>query len=513
MTFGAFLRVIAVLGLTRAIEPIHHKPGHNYKSHESVHITVNKVGPFSNPHETYRYYSLPFCRASPSTFDGQEGVEDGVIVGGKKHRQGLGGNLAGDRKETSPYDITFGDQVPWRQLCQVSLNAREIAAFKEAVHNDYYFEFYIEDLPMWGYVGEIAGEDLVLGEIEGSRTYLFPHLHFKLGVNGDNIVSANVYTQSHRKVDITDAQGGDVDVTFSYSVEWVNEANLEYNDRMSRYVNSAFLPDSLEIHWLSIINSFVLVLLLTTFLSVILIRILKKDFSKYMDLDEEIGAAPLTGIFAWVNSVAIAHKSTSALPFGTILIVLSLFAFVSFPSTIVGGILGRNMAKEFNAPTRTKKLPREIPSHGPWYNSPLVQTIFAGFLPFSAIYIELHYIFASVWGHKIYTLFGILFLALAMLVVVTSFITIALIYFQLTREDHRWWWRSFFNGGSTGLFIYAYSFFYYHQRSSMGGLLQGSFFFGYMAIISFASTLMLGHIGWKGTCIFVKYIYGRVKCD
>ena len=47
----------------------------------------------------------------------------------------------------------------------------------------------------------------------------------------------------------------------------------------------------------------------------------------------------------------------------------------------------------------------------------------------------------------------------------------------------------------------------------MGGLLQGSFFFGYMAIISFASTLMLGHIGWKGTCIFVKYIYGRVKCD
>ena len=25
----------------------------------------------------------------------------------------------------------------------------------------------------------------------------------------------------------------------------------------------------------------------------------------------------------------------------------------------------------------------------------------AGFLPFSAIYIELYYIFASVWGHKV----------------------------------------------------------------------------------------------------------------
>jgi len=77
--------------------------------------------------------------------------------------------------------------------------------------------------------------------------------------------------------------------------------------------------------------------------------------------------APLTGIFSWVNSVAIAHKSTSALPFGTIMIVLSLFAFISFPLTVVGGILGRNLAKDFNAPTRTKKLPREIPSDGPWY--------------------------------------------------------------------------------------------------------------------------------------------------
>ncbi|GMH52556.1 hypothetical protein TrRE_jg1584 [Triparma retinervis] len=563
-----------------SIDPIDHKPGHAYVSHESVHVTVNKVGPFSNPHETYRYYSLPFCSAAPSTFDGQDGSEDGVIVGGKKHRQGLGGNLAGDRKETSPYDITFGDQVPWRQLCQTTLTPEDVAAFKEAVHNDYYFEFYVEDLPMWGYVGEISGEDLVLGEIEGSRTYLFPHLHFKLGVNGENIVSASIYTQSHRKVDITDPTGS-IDVTFSYSVEWINEANLSYGNRMSRYVDSAFLPDSLEIHWLSIINSFVLVLLLTTFLSVILIRILKKDFSKYMDLDEEIGGeeeetgwklihgdvfrfphhkmifsaaqgsgaqlacacfillvsalvgiqmggtqwvnniiltsllfpAPLTGIFAWVNSVAIAHKSTAALPFGTILIVLSLFVFVSFPLTIVGGILGRNLAKDFNAPTRTKKLPREIPSQGPWYNSALVQTLFAGFLPFSAIYIELHYIFASVWGHKIYTLFGILFLALAMLTVVTSFITISLIYFQLAREDHRWWWRSFFNGGSTGIFIYAYSFFYYHQKSAMGGLLQGSFFFGYMAIVSFASSLILGYIGWAGTCVFVKYIYGRVKCD
>lgn len=137
----------------------------------------------------------------------------------------------------------------------------------------------------------------------------------------------------------------------------------------------------------------------------------------------------------------------------------------------------------------------------------------AGFLPFSAIYIELHYIFASVWGHKIYTLFGILFIALIMLFIVTSFITVALIYFQLAREDHRWWWRSFFSGGSTGFFIYGYSFFYFFQRSSMDGWLQSSFYFGYMAIISYAFFLMLGYVGFMSSLTFVKHIYGVVKCD
>jgi hypothetical protein len=56
---------------------------------------------------------------------------------------------------------------------------------------------------------------------------------------------------------------------------------------MKRYADSTFLPTTFEIHWLSIINSFVLVLLLTAFLAIILMRILKKDFSKYMEVDED----------------------------------------------------------------------------------------------------------------------------------------------------------------------------------------------------------------------------------
>jgi len=239
-----------------------------------------------------------------------------------------------------------------------------------------------------------------------------------------------------------------------------------------------------------------------------------KNWVRCVMLQAALFPAPVVAVFAWVNSVALAHGSTSALPFTAILTVLALFVFISFPLTVLGGIAAKNYANpDFNAPTRTTKVAREIPTEIPWYRGRAFQVLIAGFLPFSAIYIELHYIFASMWGHQIYTLFGILFLAFVLLVTVTSFITVALLYFQLAREDHRWWWATYFNGGMTGLFIYVYSFYFYFRRSGMSGILQSSFYFGYMAIVSFAFFLMLGSAGFQFSLIFVKYIYSRIKSD
>jgi len=386
---------------------------------------------------------------------------------------------------------------------------------------------------------------------------------------------------------------------------------------MSRYAQYSFLPQSFEIHWLSIINSFVLVLLLTGFLAIILMRVLKNDFSRYAqqadleeDEEEETGwkliygdvfrlppalpafcayigtgaqlfslivfllllavmnlfypgnrgamytaavvlyaltagtagfvsahlycrlagqsgrwaatlvlsatlfPVPLFLMFIFVNTVAISYDSQAALPFGSIMVILAIWLLVTLPLNVIGGILGRNAAKgrDFGAPCRTNKIAREIPPVV-WYRQGPTQVFMAGFLPFSAIYIELHYIFASVWGHKLYTLYGILLIAFLLLVIVTAFITVALTYFQLALEDHRWWWRSLLCGGSTGLFIYAYCFFYYFGRSGMFGFLQTSFFFGYMLIASYAAFIMLGTVGWASSLLFVRRIYRAIKCD
>ena len=210
----------------------------------------------------------------------------------------------------------------------------------------------------------------------------------------------------------------------------------------------------------------------------------------------------------------MAHGSISALPFGTIVTILCLYTFVSLPLTLLGGILAKQYGKkDLDAPTRTTKVSREIPTEIPLYSSRAVFMFIAGFLPFTAIYVELHYIFTSMWGHQLYTMFGVLFCAFCLLVLVTSAITVSLIYFQLSREDHRWWWSAFVYGGMIGFFIYAYSFYFYFFNSGMSGFLQASFYFGYMSILCFAIFLMLGSAGFRFSLLFVKYIYSRVKCD
>ncbi|KAK9810322.1 hypothetical protein WJX72_008660 [[Myrmecia] bisecta] len=565
---------------------------HKYEIHDQIRLYANKVGPFSNPSETYQYFNLPFCTPKE----------------GKEYKtEGLGEVLEGDRLVNTPYDIKFRVDKENEILCSRELNAKDLKKFRKAVKKDYYFQMFYDDLPIWGFIGKV--EKLFLGEKSQLKFYLFTHIHFDILYNGNRVIEVNVSTDPTRTVDIT--EGDNIIVDYTYSVKW-RETTTPYERRMEKYSRYSFLPQHLEIHWFSIINSCVTVLLLTGFLATILMRVLKNDFIKYTRDDEAAEEAeetgwkyihgdvfrfpphlnlfcacvgtgsqvlvmamaifmlalvgvfypynrgalltacvvlyaltagvagyvagvcykimggtnwvrnvmvtcmlwcgPMLATFSFLNTVAIIYRSTAALPFGTIVIIILLWAFITFPLTVLGGIAGKNSKMEFNAPCRTTKYPREVPPL-PWYRQAPPQMLMAGFLPFSAIYIELYYIFASVWGHKVYTIYSILFIVFIILIIVTAFITIALTYFQLAVEDHRWWWRSFVCGGSTGVFIFGYCFYYYLARSDMSGFMQTAFFFGYMFMICYAFFLMLGAVGFRASLTFVRHIYKAIKCE
>lgn len=126
---------------------------------------------------------------------------------------------------------------------------------------------------------------------------------------------------------------------------------------------------------------------------------------------------------------------------------------------------------------------------------------------------ELYYIFASVWGHKVFIVWPVLAIVYALLIVVTAFVTVAQTYFQLASEDHRWWWRSFLCGGSAAFMVYLYAAFYFAFRSSMAGFMQASFYFGYCATAVYGLFLLLGTVGFRSSELFVRRIYAAVKLD
>jgi hypothetical protein len=614
--------------------------GKEYNAHDDVPVIATKVGPYANPSETYPYYSLPFCQPPK--------VE--------REAHGLGEVLAGDHKVKTLYALNFKADLSWYRLCKKKLAKEDIKRLQTAVDEEYFFELLIDGLPVWGYVGDSDKEtDLILssGSLAAAadpHKYVHAHFHFSIGYNGNRIVEVNLTADPTSRIDVTgtdhthlgpesafmdmalhpasivdehhqdphpaafkaNSEGDEVE--FSYSVKWL-PSDIPYEKRMERYDSARFLPASFEIHWLSIINSFVLVILLTVFLAIILMRVLKNDFTRYMreDEGEDLGMSedetgwkllhgdvfrfppyvslftamlgagtqllcmvglllmlallsvysptakgaiataaivlysltagaggfvagrmykqfggtnwvwntiltaslfpvPTFVVFVILNSAAWSRGATAALPIGTILIIIALNLLVTFPLTIVGAIVGRSSTGEFEAPCRTTKVPRQIPE-APWFRQMPAQMFVAGFLPFSAIYIETHHIFSSVWGHKLYTLFGILFLAMVLLIIVTSFITIALTYFQLAIEDHRWWWRSFFSGGSTALFVMAYSFFFFFGRSEMSGSFQTAFFFLYMSVVCWGIFLLLGTVGFFSSLSFVRLIFSQIKVD
>lgn len=149
---------------------------------------------------------------------------------------------------------------------------------------------------------------------------------------------------------------------------------------------------------------------------------------------------PFFSIFLVMNFIAMSYNATAALPFGTIIAVLCVWIFVAIPLLLVGNLLASVFNTEFLPPHTIKRIPSEIPQSA-WYRRMLPQMFLAGFLPFTIIFIELHYILSSIWGHKTYAVYGIWFVLFIILIMVTALLGMGLVYFQLSVEDYRWWWR------------------------------------------------------------------------
>jgi transmembrane 9 superfamily protein 2/4 len=142
-------------------------------------------------------------------------------------------------------------------------------------------------------------------------------------------------------------------------------------------------------------------------------------------------------IFFILNALIWGQKSSGAIPFRMMFVLMFLWFGISVPLVFVGSYFGFKRPLAYD-PVRTNKIPRQILEQA-WYMRPMFSILIGGIFPFRAVFIELFFILTSIWQNQFYYIFGFLFIVFLVLIVTCAEITIVLCYFQLCSEDYHWW--------------------------------------------------------------------------
>jgi len=225
----------------------------------------------------------------------------------------------------------------------------------------------------------------------------------------------------------------------------------------------------------------------------------------------------LLTVVTLINVALSTSKSSLAIPFTSLLLLVGLWLGVCAPLVAVGAYFGFK-AEEIKHPVRVNNIPRQIPAQ-PWYLHPIPSILVGGILPFGAIFIELYFIMSAIWLSQVYAVFGFLFVVLIITAVTCAEISIVMTYFQLCSEDFNWWWRSFLTPGSSALYLFIYSCVYFNTKLEIVGAVPTILYFGYMSVISWCFFLLTGSIGFVSSLVFANKIYGasffyrlRISC-
>lgn len=216
----------------------------------------------------------------------------------------------------------------------------------------------------------------------------------------------------------------------------------------------------------------------------------------------------ILNLFVW------AQASSTAIPLGTLFGLVTLWLFIQLPLVYVGSWYGFVRAGSYSHPIKATVIPRQIPQQA-WYGRSVQAMLIAGLVPFAVIFVELMFVFQSLWQDKsgYYYMFGFLAVVSTILILAVMETTIIAVYVQLCSENYHWWWQSFFVGGSSSIWIFIYCIYYYANQLHMTGLVSTMLFFAYSFLACLVYGLLTGTIGFLTAYAFVRRIYGAIKVD
>ncbi|KAJ1699817.1 hypothetical protein LUZ63_008329 [Rhynchospora breviuscula] len=293
---------------------------HTYSKGEAIFAKVNSLTSIETE-LPYSYYSLPYCTP-------KEGI--------KKSAENLGELLMGDQIDNSPYRlrVNFNESV---YVCTTApLTQEQATLMKQRTRQMYQVNMILDNLPVMRYAEQNGamiqwtGFPVGFYPFDSLDDYIINHLKFKVLVHeyegtGDVIVSSEeglgvVETDSKKSgyqivgfevtpcsirrdpkavenlkmYDSVDRVNCPMEleksqvikegerITFTYDVEF-EMSEIRWPSRWDAYLKM----DGAKVHWFSIMNSMMVVFFLAGIVFIIFLRTVRRDLTRYEELDKE----------------------------------------------------------------------------------------------------------------------------------------------------------------------------------------------------------------------------------
>jgi transmembrane 9 superfamily protein 3 len=206
----------------------------------------------------------------------------------------MGEHLGGHALRHSGHDILFMSKFKKPEKCTTKpLTLEQVDQFSKAIQHRWFYQMYLDDLPVWGMVGEMLPKadkfslkekddlerldhmtELQDNEVGDLHPYVYTKRNLIISYNNDQIVKVDLTSDPKSLEQIKEG----ATLEFALHIQFESTTD-EFHSRFDRYLDHEFFKH--PIHWFSVFNSFMMVLFLMGLVALILLRTLKKDYARY----------------------------------------------------------------------------------------------------------------------------------------------------------------------------------------------------------------------------------------
>lgn len=307
---------------------------HTYPKGGDLVVKVNSLTSIETE-LPFSYYSLPYCKPP-------KGI--------KKSAENLGELLMGDQIETSPYIFHMNKNESFYLCTTKPLNEHDVKILKQRIDDLYQVNVILDNLPAMRYTEQngisIKWTGFPVGFVseQDKEHYIINHLKFKVLVHeyedagfnsligtgddgtiipeqdnskkksgfevvGFEVVPCSVKRDAaalskNKMYDIIPSVKCEDEmqqmikeqeqISFTYEVSFV-KSDIRWPSRWDAYLKM----DGDRVHWFSILNSLMVISFLAGIVFVIFLRTVRRDLTKYEELDKEAQAQMTEELSGW----------------------------------------------------------------------------------------------------------------------------------------------------------------------------------------------------------------------